>query len=102
MQGTVTLSGSHATLTTPALEVGSHAIAARYSGDAGHAPSSSPVVYQTVTTVATATALTSSANPSPWLKPVTSTAWPELRWSTCRRGALFHPEICVTLAGMTN
>lgn len=46
--GTSTLSGGVATWTTAALGVGSHAIAAVYSGDANNAGSTSPVITETV------------------------------------------------------
>ena len=72
--GTVALSGGSASLTTSTLTVGSHAITASYSGDATFAGSTSSAVTQTVNRASTATALTSSLDPSVFGQQVTFTA----------------------------
>jgi hypothetical protein len=46
--GTGTLSGGVAVYKTTALSVGTHSLTATYGGDADDAPSTSPVLYQTV------------------------------------------------------
>ena len=73
--GSVTLDGNGtATLTIATLAAGTHAIVAEYRGDEHFAPSTSPVVSQTVNKVSTATTLVSSANPSIEGQPVVLTA----------------------------
>ena len=63
-----------ATYSTSALSVGSHGLTAVYSGDSGHAPSTSPVLTQTVQLAPTSTSLASSLNPSAPGQSVTFTA----------------------------
>jgi hypothetical protein len=63
-----------ATMATSALAVGDHTITATYSGDADFAGSTSATLVETVTPVATAIALTSSADPSVVGTNVTLTA----------------------------
>ncbi len=73
----VALSGGVAMLSTSALTQGTHSITAVYSGDAGNATSTSPVVSQVVNPAAagaTTTTLTSSQNPSTLGRSVTFTA----------------------------
>ncbi|MDF3293221.1 beta strand repeat-containing protein, partial [Streptomyces silvisoli] len=72
--GTGTLSGGVATLSTSSLSVGSHALTAVYSGDAGFTGSTSPVDTQTVNRAATSTALVSAPDPSVFGEPKTLTA----------------------------
>jgi Bacterial Ig-like domain (group 3) len=72
--GTAALSGGSASLTTSALAVGTHSITARYSGDANFTGSTSAALAQTVSPVSTATALTSSLDPSVFGQQVTFTA----------------------------
>src|SRR4029077_18347928 len=72
--GTVALSGGTASLTTSTLAVGAHSITAVYSGDTNYAGSTSSALTQTVNRVTTATALTSSLNPSVFGQAVTLTA----------------------------
>ncbi|MCO5306562.1 MAG: Ig-like domain repeat protein [Microthrixaceae bacterium] len=76
--GTVTLNGlGAATLPTSALTAGTHSITAVYSGSSSFSTSTSPAVDQVVNEtplVATATALTSSLNPSGSGAEVTFTA----------------------------
>jgi hypothetical protein len=55
---------SSATLSPSTLAVGTHSITARYSGDANYTADTSAAVPVTVNQAASATALTSSANPS--------------------------------------
>ena len=62
--GTAPLSGGVATLSVSSLAAGAHALSASYAGDSTHAPSTSATVAQTVNRHPSATALTSSANPS--------------------------------------
>jgi hypothetical protein len=59
-------SGGIATFATSSLSAGTHILAATYSGASGFSPSGSASLSQVVTALAsaTATALTSSANPS--------------------------------------
>lgn len=73
--GTVTLAGGQATVTTAALPVGTHTIAANYGGDVtvNLAPSAT-TLGQTVTKAPTTTALTSSLDPSRSGQAVTFTA----------------------------
>jgi hypothetical protein len=62
--GTGTLSGGTATFTTSALAVAGHSITASYGGDTNFAASTSAALTQTINRDGTATAVTSSANPS--------------------------------------
>ena len=62
--GTAPLSGGVATLSVSNLTAGAHSLSATYAGDATHAASASTIVVHTVNRHATATALSSSANPS--------------------------------------
>lgn len=68
------LAGNTATYATTALTGGSHAITARYDGDANYLGSTSAVVTQTVDRKATTTTLASSANPSTYGDSITLTA----------------------------
>jgi len=74
--GTATLSGGSASLTTATLAAGTHSITAAYGGDSNYAGSTSSALTQTVLegTIDTATALTSSLNPSAYGDQVTFTA----------------------------
>ena len=72
--GSLVLSGGTASLTTSALAVGPHSITASYGGDANFAGSTSSSLSQTVGAVSTATALTSSLDPSVFGQQVTFTA----------------------------
>jgi hypothetical protein len=73
--GTVALSGGSASLTTAALAAGTHSITATYSGNTNFSGStSSPPLAQAVGVVGTATALTSSLDPSVFGQSVTFTA----------------------------
>jgi hypothetical protein len=70
----VVLSGGTASYSTAALAVGTKSITVSYSGDTTYAPSSSSVLTQTVNRAGSATALTSSENPSNSGDAVTFTA----------------------------
>ena len=72
--GTVTLNKSKATFSTSTLSVGTHSLAAVYSGDSFYNPNTSPVVKQTVNKANTTTTVVSSQNPSTFGQPVTFTA----------------------------
>ncbi len=72
--GTGTLNGGTATFTTSSLGVGSHSITASYAGDGSFNASTSAGLGQTVTKIATTTALLSSANPSQNGQSITLTA----------------------------
>jgi hypothetical protein len=75
--GTASLSRGIASLTTSALQSGLHTISAAYLGDANFTASTSPTLEQVVDTTSqspTATALTSSLNPSIYGQKVTWTA----------------------------
>ena len=72
--GTGALSGGVATLTRSNLTVGDHSITAVYIGNANFDTSTSPVLTQTINRASTATAVTSSANPSVFGQSVTFTA----------------------------
>ncbi|HZS44603.1 MAG TPA: Ig-like domain-containing protein, partial [Blastocatellia bacterium] len=73
--GTGTLNGSGvATFSTTALSVGTHSITATFGGDGNFNGSTSSAVNQVVNKAPTATALTSSVNPSVFGQPVTFTA----------------------------
>lgn len=62
MLGTVALSGTGtATFTTSTLAVGSYAVTANYSGDAGNSPSTSAIVNLTVELIPTTTSLVVSS-----------------------------------------
>ncbi len=67
----VVVAGANATCTTSALPVGVHPVTAEYSGNASVQPSSSPVVYQTVITVATPAAIPRLANISTRMQVLT-------------------------------
>jgi hypothetical protein len=75
--GTAALTGGMASLTTSSLSAGIHTISAAYLGDASFTASTSPALQQVVDTKsqsATATALTSSLNPSLYGQTITWTA----------------------------
>jgi hypothetical protein len=72
--GTAALNGGSASLTTSTLTVGPHSISAAYNGNTSHTGSTSSSITQTVNAVATATALTSSLDPSVFGQSVTFTA----------------------------
>lgn len=73
--GTSFLNGSGvATLTTSAVGGGSRSITAVYNGDLNFAPSTSPVLAQTVLRAPTSTTLVASPNPSAFGSSVTFTA----------------------------
>ncbi len=72
--GSAALSGGQATFATNALLAGSHAITAVYGGSASDLTSTAPVLTEIVNKATTTTALTSSVNPSAYLRPVTFTA----------------------------
>ncbi len=77
--GTATVSSAAASLTTSTLSLGTHSITASYSGDQNHSPSTSPVLSQVVNSTTsseapTATALSSSPDPSQAGEPVTLAA----------------------------
>jgi parallel beta-helix repeat protein len=79
MEGSATLGAANvvngvATLDLTMLGVGSHAIAAVYSGDSSYAASTSAALTQVVNKIATTTALSSSVNPSNFAQDVTLTA----------------------------
>jgi hypothetical protein len=71
---TKTLSGGVATLTTSALNVGTHSITATYSGDSNYSGSTSPVLRQVVNKANTTTTLSCSPNPSTYGQSVTCIA----------------------------
>lgn len=72
--GTVVLSAGSASLTTATLTAVTHSITASYSGNATYGGSTSSAVTQTVNQAGTATALTSSLDPSVFGQQVTFTA----------------------------
>ena len=72
--GTGTLSGGAATFTTSGLILGGHLITAVYGGDGNFTSSTSSALTQTVNKAATATAVSSSLNPSVFGQSVTFTA----------------------------
>jgi hypothetical protein len=72
--GTGVLSGGLATFTTSTLAVGGHSIIAEYGGNTNFDTSASGALAQTVNKAATATTVTSSANPSVFGQTVTFTA----------------------------
>ena len=73
--GTVPVDATRqATLTISTLLVGAHPITAVYEGDAGFAPSTSPVLTETIGKAATKTIVTTSATPVVHGVPVTFTA----------------------------
>jgi hypothetical protein len=73
--GSSNLDGTgHATLTTSALPLGAISITASYGGDTNFAAGTSTALTQTVNNNGSATALSSSANPSVFSQPVTFTA----------------------------
>jgi hypothetical protein len=72
--GSASLSGGTATFSTTALGAGTHSVTAVYGGDANFTGSSSTLVTQTVNQDATASAVTSSVNPSGYGQSVTFTA----------------------------
>lgn len=72
--GSASLSSGSAQLTLASLSLGSHSITAKYSGDSSFAASISSATAQSVNQAATATNMSSSANPSSYGQPVTFTA----------------------------
>jgi hypothetical protein len=67
--GTVTMTNGSAAYTTNALSVGTHTIAASYSGDSNYA-AASVTITQTITNANTQIALSASANPATYAAPV--------------------------------
>lgn len=63
-----------ATLNTSSLSLGLHSLTASYGGDAGHLPSTSSSVSQTIAKIATSTGVVSNNNPSALGGSVTFTA----------------------------
>jgi hypothetical protein len=74
MLGSTGVSGNAASLTISGLAIGTHSIAATYSGDPNFTGSTSTPYVQVVTKATTTTTLASSVNPSVQGKPVTFTA----------------------------
>jgi len=72
--GTVTLSNNSAQAVVSNLSIGSHQIAAFYSGDANFSSSGSPVATQTVNQATTTLSLSSSLSSSSYSQAVTLTA----------------------------
>jgi hypothetical protein len=72
--GASSLSGGKASFATASLAGGTHSITAVYGGNSNFNGSTSAPLLQTVNKAATATAETSSANPSPFGKSVTFSA----------------------------
>lgn len=72
--GTASLSGAQAAFTVSSLSVGTHSIAAAYSGDTNFLASTSSALSQIVNQASTSTALTSSANSPTLNTSVTLTA----------------------------
>ena len=72
--GTALLTNGAAQLPVSSFAAGSHAVTAKYSGDANFASSTSTVLTETVNPVATTTAVTSSLNPATAGQPVTLSA----------------------------
>jgi len=72
--GTVTLSGGSVSFATHALSGGTHSITADYSGDSTYKASNSAALAETIHKAISATALSSSANPSSFDQSVTFTA----------------------------
>ena len=72
--GSCSLSAGTCSIATSALALGSHSLTARYQGAAAWLAGVSAPTSQLVTTVATATSLVSSPNPSVLDRPVTITA----------------------------
>ncbi len=72
--GTATFSNSSAQLAISGLSLGTHSVTASYGGNANLSGSVSSVLTQTVNQAATATAISSSANPSTFGQAVTFTA----------------------------
>jgi RHS repeat-associated protein len=72
--GKGSLNNGVATYSTAALTSGSHSLSVVYAGDANNATSTSSTLSQTVNSVATTTALTSSVNPSVYAGATTLTA----------------------------
>lgn len=72
--GTATLANGAAQLPVSSFAAGSHAITAKYSGDANFSASTSAVLTETVNAVPTTTAVTSSLNPATAGQAITLTA----------------------------
>lgn len=72
--GTVSLSTETVQLTVSNLSGGTHAITARYNGDANFAASTSTALSESVTPAATTTGISSSSNPSTFGQAVVLTA----------------------------
>ena len=71
---TAPLLGGHANVSVSSLDVGTYDFSATYGGSGGFAGSTSSSIAHTVTPATTATALSSSVNPSRTAQPVTFTA----------------------------
>jgi streptogramin lyase len=74
VSGPVSLAGGSASFSTSSLMVGTHSVAAIYSGDSNYSTSTSAIMSQTVNQDSTTTSIVSSANPSVFGQSVTFTA----------------------------
>jgi hypothetical protein len=72
--GTTAISGNSAQLAVSGLSPGSHSVTASYGGNANLSGSASSVLTQTINQAATATGISSSANPTTFGQAVTFTA----------------------------
>jgi hypothetical protein len=72
--GSISLSGGSAQLTLSNLSLGSHSISTKYSGDSNFTASTSTSITESVTQAATATNVSSNADPSSYGQVVTFTA----------------------------
>lgn len=72
--GSISLSGGAAQLTLSNLSLGSHSISTKYSGDSNFTASTSTSIAESVTQAATATNVSSNADPSSYGQVVTFTA----------------------------
>jgi Bacterial Ig-like domain (group 3)/Glycosyl Hydrolase Family 88 len=99
--GTVTLSAGKAIFTISTLSAGSHAITAVYGGNAEYTGSTSTTLTQTVAKAATASAVTSSLNPSRHGNSVTFTGTVKSLTTGIPTGSITFWDGTVTLGTVT-
>lgn len=95
----VELSAGSASFTT-FFNVGTHSIAASYSGDADHSASNSAAVQQVVNPAMTTTVLTSSANPSYVTQSITYTATVTSQFPGYVKGSITFKDGTTVLEGI--
>jgi hypothetical protein len=99
--GSATLSNGFAQFTIPVLLAGSHAISAKYSGDANTQSLTSLPFTESVLQATTTTTLTTSQNPSSYGQAVTLTAALQLLYGGAATGTVTFSDGAIVLGTVT-